>query len=98
MFHSRARNYNNKPREVAGRTNLLEFKIDSICMEFKSCLLRFVQVVLLVDVSMSHGGRHRPGWVAIVSAAYRYLRGGVDLTSPLIKRNLNISKDVRYGR
>ena len=33
-------------------------------------------------------------WVAVVSDAYRYrcLWGGVDLMSPSIKRNLNISK------
>ena len=49
LFHSRARNSNNKPREVAGGTNLQEFKRsitcshDPICMELKSCLLRFVQ-------------------------------------------------------
>ena len=38
------------------------------------------------------------GWRCVVSDAYRCLRGGVDLASPSIKRNLNISKDVRYGR
>ena len=58
----------------------------------------------VVDVSMSHGGCDLltvavwvcawPG-VAVVSDAYRCLRGGVDLTSPSIKRNLNISKAVR---
>ena len=63
-------------------------------MEFKSCLLQFVQVV---DVSMSHATADAiccawPG-VAVVSDAYRCLRGGVDLTSPSIKRNLNISKE-----
>ena len=67
-------------------------------MEFKSCLLRFVQVV---DVSMTHGGCDLlttstawPGWVAVVSDAYRCLRGGVDLTSPSIKRSLNMSDDA----
>ena len=71
-------------------------------MEFKSCLLRFVQVLEVV-VSMSHGGCDLPtvsAWpgpgVAVVSDAYRCLWGGVDLMSPSIKRNLNISKGVRY--
>ena len=36
-------------------------------------------------------------WRCVVSDTYRCLRGGVDLASPSIKRNLNISKDVRYG-
>ena len=66
-------------------------------------MLRFVRVV---DVSMSHVGRDEcsmptvPGRVAVVSDAYRYqcLWGGVDVRSPSIKRNLNISKDVSYGR
>ena len=66
-------------------------------------MLRFVRRV--VDVSMSHVGRDECGmptdycaWVAVVGDAYRCLWGGVDLMSPSIKRNLNISKDVRYGR
>ena len=98
LFDSRARG-----------TDLLEFtgttcSPDPICMEFKSCVLRLVREV---DVSMSHGGRDECGmpsvpgpqaWVAVVSDAYRCLRGGVGLTSSSIKRNLNISKDVRYGR
>ena len=102
LLHSWARDSNNN-REVAGGTNCWSLRSitrshDPICMEFKSCLLRFVQV----DVSMSHGGCDLltvpglgPG-VAVVSDAYRCLRGGVDLTSPSIKRNLNISKGVRY--
>ena len=67
-------------------------------------MLRFVRVV---DVSMSHVGLDECGMptatvpglpaLAVVSDAYRCLWGGLDLTSPLIKRNLNISKDVRYG-
>ena len=42
---------------------------------------------------MSHGGCDllTVSGVAVVSDAYRCLRGGVDLTSPSIKRNLNIS-------
>ena len=60
-------------------------------MEFKSCLLRFVQVV---DVSMSHGGCDLltvPGLGLPLSAT---LTGVCDY--PSIKRNLNMSKGVRY--
>ena len=68
-------------------------------MEFKSCLLRVVQVVD-VSNSMSHGGCDLltvPGLgLPLLATLTGCLRGGVDLTSPSIKRNLNISKGVRY--
>ena len=62
--------------------------------------MRFVRRV--VDYSMSHGGRDEcgmpttgtasgPGWVGLpLSVTLTGVCGGVDLTSPSIKRNFNI--------
>ena len=64
------------------------------------CVLRFVRVV---DVFMSHhGGRDEYSMTTVpglpLSVTLTGVCGGVDLTSPSIKGNLNISKDVRYDR
>ena len=61
------------------------------------CMLRFVH---LVDISMSHHGRCDECSLPelLLSAMLTGVCGGVDLTSPPIKRNLNKIKGVRYGR
>ena len=79
-------------------------------MEFKRCVLRFVRRVVDVSVvSISHGGRdeccvatvHGLGCRCVVSDALPVFAGRCGHRESRlheIKRILNISKDVRYGR